>query len=107
MDIGASPAFRTYGVDEAKAVTRWHGGTGGPWISTKGRTTTPAELLRLQGFISDDAPWAQLGITRAKIGQLIGNALSVNTIGCVLEEALWSSGLVAKQVKFPRESHCL
>ena len=33
VDIGASPKYTTYGVDEAKTMTRTRGGDGGPWIS--------------------------------------------------------------------------
>jgi site-specific DNA-cytosine methylase len=47
--IHASPMFMTYGIDEAKTITRTRGGDGGPWISTRGRLTTPAELMKLQG----------------------------------------------------------
>ena len=102
VDVHASVKFMSYGVNEAKTITRTRGGVGGPWISTRGRHTTPAELMRLQGFTKEDVPWEDVGISRRQVGQLIGNAVSVNTIGCVLEEALWSAGLVTKRVTFPR-----
>ena len=107
VDIGASPKYMTYGIDEAKTITRTRGGDGGPWISTRGRLTTPAELMRLQGFTKEDVPWEAAGISQRQVGQLIGNAVSVNTIGCVLEEALWSAGLVMKRVTFPRSMAAL
>ena len=102
VDIDASPKFATYGIDEAKTITRSRGGDGGPWISTRGRRTTPTELIKLQGFELTDVPWTTLKISQRQLGQLIGNAVSVNTIGAILEEALWSSGLVEKKVPFPR-----
>ena len=92
----------TYGIDKAKTITRTRGGDGGPWISTRGRLTTPAELMKLQGFTKEDVPWEAVGISQRQVGQLIGNAFCVNTIGSVLEEALWSAGLVMKRVTFPR-----
>ena len=58
--------------------------------------------MRLQGFTKEDVPWEAVGISQRQVGQLIGNAVSVNTIGCVLEEALWSAGLVTMRVTFPR-----
>ena len=102
VDIDASPRFSTYGIDEAKTITRSRGGDGGPWISTRGRRTTPNELIKLQGFELKDVPWTTLKISQRQVGQLIGNAVSVNTMGAILEEALWSSGLVDKKAIFPR-----
>jgi site-specific DNA-cytosine methylase len=107
VDVGASPKFNTYGIDESKTITRTRGGDGGPWISTRGRKTTPGELLKLQGFTEEDVPWQAVGITKRQLGQLVGNAVSVNTIGCVLEEALWSGGLVKQRVTFPRGDSCI
>ena len=102
VDIDASPKFATYGIDEAKTITRSRGGDGGPWISTRGRRTTLTEMMKLQGFELIDVPWTTLKISPRQAGQLIGNAVSVNTMGAILEEALWSSGLVEKKVPFPR-----
>ena len=102
VDIGSSRKFWVYGVNEAKTITRARGGDGGPWISTRGRQTTTRELIKLQGFTNADVPWEDVGITRRQVGQLLGNAVTVDTIGCVLAEALWSSGLVTQRVDFPR-----
>ncbi|CAK0864929.1 unnamed protein product [Prorocentrum cordatum] len=97
VDIVASPEFAAYGIDEAKTIARSRGGDGGPWIFTRGRRTTPTELIKLQGFELTDIPWTTLKISQRQLGQLIGTAVSVNTIGAILEEALWSSGLVEKK----------
>ena len=102
VDIDASPKYSTYGIDEAKTITRSRGGDGGPWISTRGRRTTLTEMMKLQGFELIDVPWTTLKISPRQVGQLIGNAVSVNTMGAILEEALWSSGLVDKKAIFPR-----
>ena len=107
VDIGASLKYASYGIDEAKTITRTRGGDGGVWISTRGRRTTTTELMRLQGFTKEDVPRETAGISQRQVGQLIGNAVSVNTIGCVLEEALWSAGLVRKRVAFPRSTAAL
>ena len=53
----------------------------------------------------EDCPYEQLGISRRQVGLMVGNAVSVNTIGCILQEALWSAGLVMKRHTFPLMSH--
>ena len=58
--------------------------------------------MRLQGFTKEDAPWETVGISQRQVGQLIGNAVSVNISRCVLEKALWSAGLVMQRANFPR-----
>ena len=103
IDIDASPRFASYGIDEAKTLTRTRGGDGGPWISTRSRRVSLEEMAKLQGFQKGDIQWDILKITPRQTGQLLGNAVSVNTIGCILEEALWSAGLTKEKVPFPRE----
>ena len=102
VDIDASPKFATYGINEAKTITRSRGGDGGPWISTRGRRTSTTELMKLQGYEKCDIPMETLKISKRQVGQMLGNAVSVHTMGAILEEALWSSGLVEKKVCFPR-----
>ena len=41
-----------------------------------------------------------------EIGQMMGNAVTVNTIGMILQEALWSAGLVSEKKMFPQQGHC-
>lgn len=46
VDVDCSKQFATYGVDEMKTLTRNRGGSGGPWISTRGRRTNLGELMK-------------------------------------------------------------
>ncbi|CAK0857298.1 unnamed protein product [Prorocentrum cordatum] len=59
--------------------------------------STPILLIKLQGFELTDIPWTTQQISKRQAGQLIGNAVSVNTIEAILVEALWSSSLVEKK----------
>ena len=90
----------TYGIDGAKTITGTRGGSGGPWIST-------AELMKLQGFTKEDVLYEAVCLSKRQVGRLIGNAASVNTIGRVLEEGLWSAGFVMKRVRFTRRMAAL
>ena len=84
VDVDCSRKFSTFGVNRAKTITKTRGTTGGPWISTRGRRTTTAELMRLQGLRPEDIPYNELGVTTRQVGALVGNAATVNTIGCLL-----------------------
>ena len=46
VDVDCSKQFASYGVDEMKTLTRNRGGSGGPWISTRGRRTNLGELMK-------------------------------------------------------------
>ena len=54
VDIDAGKQFSTYGVNECKTLTRSRGGSGGPWVSTRGRRLTTNELLKVQGSKHSD-----------------------------------------------------
>ncbi|CAK0830711.1 unnamed protein product [Prorocentrum cordatum] len=105
VDVDASEKFQTFGVDICKTLTRSRGGCGGPWASTRGRRLTTPELLRLQGFKPEDCPYQELGISERQVGLMAGNAVAVNMAGVVLQEALWSAGLVKEKSVYPRMSH--
>ena len=100
VDIDCSEKYSTFGIDEAKTITRTRGGSGGPWISTRGRRTTLNEMLKLQGFKHEDCPWDAMKISARQTGQLIGNAITVHTMGCILQEAMWSAGLIQTKPSF-------
>lgn len=102
VDVDCSPKYAVYGVDEAKTLTATRGGSGGPWLSTRGRRLTINELMKLQGFRKEDIQMEAAKVTERQLGHMLGNAVSVNTIGCILQEALWSAGLIMTRAIFPR-----
>ena len=77
VDIDCSVKYSTYGVDEAKTLTRARGGSGGPWISTRGRRCTIDELIKLQVFKDCDLNWQQNKLSERQLGQMLGNAISL------------------------------
>ena len=54
----------------------------------------------IQGFTASDYPWEEAGVTKAQMGQMLGNTMSLPVVGKVLAEALWSAGLVASKPTF-------
>ena len=101
VDIDCSPGYATFGIEEAKTITKSRGGVGGPWVSSRGRRVTISELMRLQGFRDEDIPMKELGLSARQVGCMVGNAVSVNTMGCLLSEALYSAGLTSEKIEFP------
>ena len=100
VDIDCSPRYAAFGVNIAKTLTRTRGMQGGPWVSTRGRRVTTDELLRLQGFEPGRVHWKGAGITKAQIGGMVGNAVSVHTVGYLLAEAMFAAGLTNTKLEF-------
>jgi site-specific DNA-cytosine methylase len=108
VDIDCSLRYGTYGINIARTLTRRRGGSGGPWITSRGRRTSVNELVKIQGFDPLEVPWEAAGISKAQIGQLLGNAVPVPMIGRVLAEAMYSAGVVVTKPVWPergRSSH--
>lgn len=101
IDCDCSAKFLTYGVDEARTITRARGGTGGPWVSSRGRKTNTNELLRLMGFEPSEVPWVAAKLSQRQIGQLLGNSVCPPVIGMVLAEAMYAAGLTTTKLVWP------
>ena len=100
MDVDCSEKFSTFGINIAKTLTRTRGIQGGPWVSTRGRRVTINEMLRLQGFEPKDVDWTGAGVTAAQLGGMLGNAVTVQTVGHLLAAAMHASGLTKKKLTF-------
>ena len=98
IDVDCSLRFATFGIDEAKTITRTRGGTGGPWVSSRGCRVTTNELLKLQGFDPAKIPWQEIGMSKRQIGQMIGNSVCPPVLGMVLSEAMHSAGLTSTRL---------
>ena len=101
IDVDCGPKYTSSGTNMAKTLTHDRGGRGGPWISSRGRRVTTTEMMKLQGFQEHEVPWKEAGVSKTVIGQMLGNAVPVPLLGCVLQEALWSAGLVVEKPLFP------
>ncbi len=100
VDIDCSVRYRAWGIDVAKTLTKARGIQGGPWISTRGRRTTTDELLRIQGFLPCEVPYKKAKISKAVVGQMLGDCVPVNLLGYIMAEVFWCAGLVNKKTKF-------
>lgn len=98
VDIDATPRFGTYGISFARTLTRTRGGSGGPWVSSRGRRVSITEMMKLQGYIETDIPWETAGLTKRQIGQMLGNSVSVPVVGAILSDAMYSAGVTSKRV---------
>ena len=53
------------------------------------------EMAALQAFQESDLPINGKGISRVKMGHMLGNSVPVTLIGYVLASAMYAGGLVA------------
>ena len=67
----------------------------GHWITNKKRRFTKEEVFRLQGM---DPTKFKVTVSSTKLGQLVGNSMSVNVLERVLLRALASAGLAVNLV---------
>ena len=101
IDVDCSLTYAVWGVNIAKTLTRTRGGQGGPWLSSRGRRTTSNELMRIMGFKINEIPWKAAGLSKTQLGLMLGNAVPVPVLGCILQEAMYSAGLVYDKPRFP------
>ena len=100
VDVDCSRKFQTFGINVARTITRTRGMSGGPWISTRGHQVTTNEVLRLQGFKPEDVPWQDASVSKTAIGGMVGNAVTVHTVGHLLAAAMFAGGLTMTKLKF-------
>ena len=98
IDVDCSLRYKTYGINRAKTITRARGGSGGPWVSSRGRRATTNELLKLQGFVPSQVPWEAAGLSKRQIGQMIGNSVPPPVMAMVLSESMFAAGLTANKL---------
>ena len=90
VDIDCSLDYATYGVDCMKTLL--HSRPYGPWVSTFGRRLTSDELIRCQGWLPHELPWQRAKFSQIRLGQALGNAVSLNVLQALVIEALRSIG---------------
>ena len=98
VDVDCTPKFATWGINQAQTITRQRGGTGGPWVTSRGRKLTTEELLKFQGFDPALVPWKEIGVSKRQIGQMIGNSVCPPVLGMVLSKAMLAAGLTSKEL---------
>ncbi len=65
------------------------------WLTDLKRFLTVAEMLRLQGYPAGEIMQKTEGsISEHQVGQLLGNAMSLNVLSRILARSLVAAGLV-------------
>ena len=86
IDIGASDQFSTWRVGASPTLCAQRCASLGYFSTMLQRRLSITELMRLQGCDPSDIDTR--GIPRTRLGHIIGNAMSVNVVKLVLEQAL-------------------
>jgi site-specific DNA-cytosine methylase len=89
-NIGSSKIH--FKLGESPCITRSRGGSGGHWVTSKQRFMTIDEILRLQG-VQDPSRVPRSLVTDRQLGQIAGNAITVDLFQRVLRNALEAAGL--------------
>ena len=89
VDCDASPSRTKHIWDVSPCITRSR--QNGHWITNQRRRMNKAEMLRLQGM---DPSTFVTDVSSSKLGQQIGNAMSVNVIERILIAALKAANIV-------------
>ena len=102
IDVGCSKSFLTYGVDIARTLSKSRAESGGFWISSRGRKMTTNEIMRVSGIRpeSELMGWQEV-TTKSKFQGMLGNCVPLPLMGNVLQNALFSAGLISATVPFP------
>ena len=88
IDIGSSkPAGMFEGLP---CLTAARGYSGGHYLSNQGRKTTIAEMLRAQGFNPETVDTTLM--SKARLGEAVGNAMTLTVIEAILGNLLPSMG---------------
>ena len=63
------------------------------WIADLGRRVSIQELMILQGLNPADIPYVTAGMGERRIGHMVGNAMSVNSLECRRPRVLEAVGV--------------
>lgn len=92
VDIGAGKKRRHWTQGHVPCITKSRGGARAFWSTKRSRRLKAKELARLQGFRDHDL--ALDGLSDHKIGELMGNAMTVGVLQGVLRGALRAIGKI-------------
>ena len=91
IDVAASARFAPSMSDLAPCVLKAH--PLGPWDTLTGDHITTEELLRCQGYSSETLPWQSV-MSKTKLGECLGNGVTVNVLEVLVEQGLKSIGKI-------------
>lgn len=82
-------------LDYTPCLTAARGGSGGFWITCRGRRMSTAELCRLQGIDPHDVH-LPVGVTSRQFGRMVGNAFTQTVIERLVSRLLVSAGMAPR-----------
>ena len=88
IDIGSSNPAGMF--ERLPCLTAARGYSGGHYLSNQGRKTTIAEMLRAQGFNPETVDTRLM--SKARLGEAVGNAMTQTVIEAILGNLLPSMG---------------
>ena len=104
VDVGCSESYLCYGVNISRTLCRGRAGSGGFWLSTRGRRMSVNEMMRVSGIRPDElSGWKAAGVSKSQLGQMLGNCVPVPLVGEVLQSGTLAAGLLASKKPFPTE----
>lgn len=95
VDMKSSSHFSSHLVGKAPCLTCSRCASMGYWCSVKGGALNCTEMAQLQG-IFEPLDCEAAGISFSQYGAMIGNAMPVNLLVCILPEFLYAATLVSK-----------
>merc|ERR1712046_429763 len=91
VDCDSSPNRSIFRKNMCPCITVSRGG--GHWVTSRGRRTTKAEMMRLQGM---DPTKFKVAVTESQLGKQLGNTMSVNVLERLFVRLLPAAKLVKK-----------
>ena len=92
VDVGAGKRRRHWVEGHVPCITKSRGGGRGFWSTKRCRRLWAKEMVRLQGFRNNDLRLD--GLSEHKIGQLVGNSMTVGVVQGVLRGVLVAIGRI-------------
>ena len=107
ISAGSSDSFAHSEMNIAMTITKSEATRRGYWCTSKGGFLDADEIALLQGFPRGLIPWRDLKISEPQLCGMIGNAMALPVIACLLPALLFAGGKIdAKTAKeLQRRAH--
>ena len=101
VDVDCSEKFLTYGINVSPTLLRSRAGSGGFWLSTRGRKMTLTEMAKITVFGPAELHgYSNAGIRNSQLAKMFGNSVPVPLIGEVLMSGMLAAGLLSAKRNF-------
>lgn len=104
VDVGSGRGKATYMIDMCPTITKSRGGSCGFYDTKRSTRLSVQELLRLQG--TDPAMFDFSCVSRAQLGGMAGNAMTVSVVRALLRQLLPAAGLMPMSLSACANRQC-